>query len=420
MLRRKLQEQRRQNGAEALAHPPQQRQRAPLRRPGPQSATLAVPLSVAPTPAECAALLRTLVKHLLFQRAQIPFLYDELLRASRERQRADAEAAASGGAGAARRRRRAPREDRRLIKFLSKAEEAMASIDAALEAVGVPRRAFLLLGSSTAKPREAYEVVMPPASVGPAWPPPQQAQQAPAADAIEGAEQAAPSNTHPAPCGRQRPSRQERLCQLALRQLVVGMAELPEGTAHTVPCKLFLLLEGSSDSDTGGAAAICTPRQQLPPPSQQHQAAFDVAPAAAPCGYAIKRHFKLSMRKGVHIKLLLGQRAEEAEAAAAAEEEERQQQGMAAEAAAAQAEGGGGSSDMECGSSSEAEEPEPTVHMSQLPDAEPLPSQAAAEAQASAAATEPGAAVAGPSSVWYLCKTVVKGLNSGGRGDGAG
>lgn len=81
-----------------------------------QSATLAVPLPVVPTPAECAALLRTLVKHLLFQRAQIPFLYDELLRAACERQRAEAEAPAGNDAGAARRRRRAPKGDRRLLK----------------------------------------------------------------------------------------------------------------------------------------------------------------------------------------------------------------------------------------------------------------------------------------------------------------
>lgn len=34
------------------------------------------------------------------------------------------------------------------------------------------------------------------------------------------------------PGGRPRPSRQQRLCQLAVRQLVAAGAELPEGTAH--------------------------------------------------------------------------------------------------------------------------------------------------------------------------------------------
>lgn len=127
---------------------------------------------------------------------------------------------------------------RALVQFLEKTEEALASIDAALLAFGVPRRAFLLLGSSTAKPREAYEVVMPPGSVGPP-PPARQAQHAlPAAAAGVGAcEPAAHSSAQQQqqqqPYARPRASRQERLCQLALRQLVVGMAELPEGTAHT-------------------------------------------------------------------------------------------------------------------------------------------------------------------------------------------
>lgn len=113
------------------------------------------------------------------------------------------------------------------VQLLGQAEGAMASIDAALQAFGVPRRAFLLLGSSTAKPREAYEVLMPPSTVG-LLPPAQQAQHA------QHSEQAAPGSAQQQqPCDRPRPTRQARLCQLALRQVVVGMAELPEGTAHT-------------------------------------------------------------------------------------------------------------------------------------------------------------------------------------------
>lgn len=121
MLRRRLQKQREQDalsregasGGHQQAEPAQQRRR----RLGPQEATLAVPLPVTPTPAECAALLKTLVKHLLFQRSQIPYLYDELLRATQERQlRVEAEAAEAGAAAARRRRRRVPKADRRLLK----------------------------------------------------------------------------------------------------------------------------------------------------------------------------------------------------------------------------------------------------------------------------------------------------------------
>lgn len=77
-----------------------------------QHAAAALPLPVvAPTQAECAALLRTLIKHLLFQRSQIPYLYDQLLLAARQHEAAAAEAAAAGG-----RRRRIPKTDRKLLK----------------------------------------------------------------------------------------------------------------------------------------------------------------------------------------------------------------------------------------------------------------------------------------------------------------
>lgn len=79
-------------------------------------ASLAIPLPVAPTAAECGALLKALIKHLLFQRAQIPYLYDELLRPAQEQQRAAAEAAQQAGGGRRPRRRRVPSADRRLLK----------------------------------------------------------------------------------------------------------------------------------------------------------------------------------------------------------------------------------------------------------------------------------------------------------------
>lgn len=219
------------------------------RRIGVQSATLAIPLPVLPTPAECAAILKALVKHLLFQRAQIPYLYDELLRAAQERQRAEARAAAavqaSGGVRRARRRRHTPKGDKRLLKFLGKAEELMAAIDAALRSCGVPRRAFVLLGSSTSRPREVYELLLPPSAVTPPPPAPadataaaeaaaqhlqlNQAQQQLATAAGSGEVAAPPS----AAGGRPKLSRSDRLCLLAMRQLVVAGGELPEGTAHT-------------------------------------------------------------------------------------------------------------------------------------------------------------------------------------------
>lgn len=137
----------------------------------------------------------------------------------------------------------------------------MASIDAAVQAFGVPRRVFMLLGSSTAKPREAYEVVMPTGSVGPLTSA-QQAQHAPAPSAAGPGRSghAAPhSGQQQQPSSRPRASRQERLCQLVLRQLVVGVAELPEGTAHTGEAHSELdplSDDGSSEASRGRLADL--------------------------------------------------------------------------------------------------------------------------------------------------------------------
>lgn len=184
-----------------------------------------------------------------------------------------------------------------------------------------------------------------------------------------------------------------------------------------VPCKLFLLLEGSTAGSAGIAASACGPGQQPTPLGR--------AVGAAPTGFAIKRHFRLSMRKGVHVKLLLGQRPEEAEAeaaaaaaaAGAAAQDQQDQQGiLQAAAGAARPADEGGPVDMECGGSSEVGAS--TLHMSQLPDAEP-PSQTAAGARA-LVADKADAATQGPLPVWYLCKSVVRGLHRGGQADGAG
>ena len=103
-----------------------------------QRADLALPLPVAPTASELAAVLQSLIKHLLFQRAQIPFLYDQLL----EQQQAQAEAEGEeddgereGGVGGSLRkrrwRRRQPKADVRLTK-VREAARGTVGVDGAM------------------------------------------------------------------------------------------------------------------------------------------------------------------------------------------------------------------------------------------------------------------------------------------------
>ena len=107
-----------------MSLPPQRPRAQGSRRAGPQvqHATLAVPLPVQPTAGECAALLKGIIKHLLFQRAQIPNLYDQLLRGVAEQQAAEEEAeeeeeaAAAGGGGRRRRKRRVPQGSKLLLR----------------------------------------------------------------------------------------------------------------------------------------------------------------------------------------------------------------------------------------------------------------------------------------------------------------
>lgn len=178
--------------------------------------------------------------------------------------------------------------------------------------------------------------------------------------------------------------------------------------ASAVPCKLFLLLEGASiggGSSAGhgfgaGAAAGCSEVQPALP--------------SAPPGFAVKRQFRLAMRKGMHLKLLLGQQPE-LKPAAVPEEPTAQPEPVQCEEQEG-AETGDSSSDMEMGSScSEQEGVEggsSTKHLSQLPDA-----AASQQPPSLALATTPAADTAG--STWYLCKTALKGLNSGSQDDGA-
>jgi len=189
-----------------------------------------------------------------------------------------------------------------------------------------------------------------------------------------------------------------------------------------VPCKLFLLLEGpnpsSSNSSSGNSGSTDSSSTNSSAAWAPGQHPSEAAGVAAPPGFAVKR-FKLSMRKGLHLRLLLGQHPEEVEAA-------EEQPPAAAQPTSSQDVGGSrpGSSSGGMGEAQAGDEP-CTVHMSQLPDAEPsqpqpLPMAAAPGAAAAAAPGGAGDAASAPASVWYLCKTVLKGLNSGSQeGSGA-
>ncbi len=52
------------------------------------------------------------------------------------------------------------------MQFMQRAETLLDSIVPALFATDQPTRCYILLGASTAKPREAYEIVLPAATPG--------------------------------------------------------------------------------------------------------------------------------------------------------------------------------------------------------------------------------------------------------------
>lgn len=193
--------------------------------------------------------------------------------------------------------------------------------------------------------------------------------------------------------------------ELAVPSSVSSMpSENSPQTPAAVPCKLFLLLEGcpsgSSSSSSSGS------RDMAGGPGEQQQLA-----TAVPTGFSVKRQFKLSMRKGLHLHLLLGELPAFADAGGPAAHQQQLEQGVAAAAAPA----------AECSmEASQGNGAAPTVHLSQLPDvaSQPLPDAAQPDGTAaSVAATAAGRDTAG--SVWYLCRTVLKGLNSGSNGNGA-
>lgn len=135
--------------------------------------------------ASYAAVLRGLIQHILFFRGQIPSLYEQLLQLHAR------DCAAAPG-----RRSRPSRSRRRVQQLVAVTEELLGSVQAELFAARGPTRCLVLLGTSAARPREAYEVCFPaPSELG----------------------------------GDGRDAGQ--LCRLVLRQLVVATPDIPEGTA---------------------------------------------------------------------------------------------------------------------------------------------------------------------------------------------
>lgn len=90
----------------------------PLRRSRVEAAAVPVQLPAPPTQATCAALVQALLKHTLFSRGHIPYLYDQLLEhALEEQQRRLEEQAAPAVTGCRRRRRlRLSKADKRQLQ----------------------------------------------------------------------------------------------------------------------------------------------------------------------------------------------------------------------------------------------------------------------------------------------------------------
>jgi hypothetical protein len=170
---------------------------------------------------------------------------------------------------------------------------------------------------------------------------------------------------------------------------------------------LFVLLEGDSSDNSSDESGSGPPDVTLVEPSSGKQAT-----RAVPPGFVVKRPFKLSMRKGLHLKLLFGLRDPQPELAARPLVEPGGQ-----EPAAAGDEEQDGDTDMDaCSSCSEGQVAAPTEHLSQLPDAAPqLPCGGRQQPVAEGRLT-PGGSPAG--STWYLCRVTVKGLNRGSRDEG--
>lgn len=178
-----------------------------------------------------------------------------------------------------------------------------------------------------------------------------------------------------------------------------------------MPCKLYVLLEGPpvAAADAAGAAA-----------DMAADSAGDAAAVQVPPGFTTKRQFRLSMRKGTHVRLLLGQHAEEDEEQQRVADQQRRQ---AEEQAPASSEASmGGSSSCSTGEGDGV-----TVHLSQLPDAASQEQVAEVDQQSSGGGAAYGPpAAAGPArgasdtagSVWFMARTVLKGLNSGGGSSG--
>ncbi|GAB4816614.1 hypothetical protein N2152v2_003660 [Parachlorella kessleri] len=219
----------------------------PLKAPKLHQAALAVQLPSQPTQATCASLVQAVLKHLLYARGHIPYLFDQLLQqALEEQEEQEQQQGQDPGQPRGRRRRTRPKKsDKRRLQFLQRAVALFDTITPELFATNRPTRCFLLLGASTSRPREAYELLLPAA--------------APVSEELSAAAGAA---------------RADYACRVLLRQLISSALDLPEGTAAEHPGKVYFLMQA--------------------------------APSQEALGFSPKPSFRLAMRRGVHVTLSLG------------------------------------------------------------------------------------------------------------------
>jgi hypothetical protein len=183
-----------------------------MRKRGVSRSNLSVDVGVALPPEWCARVFRELLKHLLYMRGQIPALYDVMINQEIARQQEQlADEAADGGEQRRRRRPQRSRASQQALNFLLETEALLDAITPQLFPEEHATRAFLLLGASSAKPREAYELVFRPKA-------------------------------------HQQEVNVDSLCRLARRELTVHANSQPEGSAPGQRCKLFVVVEGLSDA----------------------------------------------------------------------------------------------------------------------------------------------------------------------------
>lgn len=132
------------------------------------------------------------------------------------------------------------------MQFLERGEALLGSIKDSLFSTTHATRAFVLLGPSVTKPREAYQLVFPPCSEG-----------ATLANEVD------------------------RVCRLTRRELVLHAHEQPEGSAAGRRCKVFVLFKAEGDQHCVGS----------PSPD-----------------YTAQRGWRLRMTRGTQVEIKFGTR----------------------------------------------------------------------------------------------------------------